>query len=108
MSRYKKPYAAYARRPSLKALQKQKKAQAIKIKKAQTLLRQAHNLIKNIEGHEELDMAKGGIAYSHNQMSRVTEWLDGTRKDALIPLDSIDTELETVYEADVLPTGIDV
>lgn len=88
----------YARRQSDKVLQKRKKAAAVKIKKAQVLLRQAHNLVKNIIVCEELDLAKYAIIYSHSQMSSVTELLDGTGKDALVPVMLPETDPDEGYE----------
>lgn len=95
--RGKNLYGAYVRPTSAKKTEeKRKKAQAARIKKAQALLKQAFNQIKGILGHEELDMAKYGIQYSHSQMSAVTKWLDGSEKDPLEPVESnsIDVEIQ--------------
>lgn len=87
-------------RPS--TLKKRQKAEAAKIKKAQTLLKQAYNQIKGIHGHAELDMAKYAIQYGHMQMNQVTLWLDGSSKDPLETVEPIDTELENSIDVEIV------
>jgi len=82
----------------MNTVKRRKKADASKIKKAQTHLKQAYNLIKDIVGHEELDQSKHMLLYMHKQMGIVTLWLDGTEKPALNPVETIETELENEFE----------
>lgn len=98
MSRKRKAQKARIRPTNI--LKRRKKAEAAKIKKAQTKLKEAFGLIKDIEGHEELDMAKHAIQYSHMQMSYVTRWLDGTDKEPLEII--IDTELEDSLDVEIV------
>lgn len=79
---------------------KRNKAAAKKIKKAQTLLRQAYNLVKPIMCCQELDMAKYAIMYGHNEMNAATLWLDKTSKDPLAPTEKT-AEVEAFIDVEI-------